>query len=221
MQRFEEIYQRALERKGPALEAGLSAPGPADELREIPDHRFLARMTRSIFQAGFVWKVIEAKWDGFEAAFQGFNPHVWAHAPDEKLEALASDERIVRNYQKIKTVRPNASMILEAGRDRGGFGGFLADWPANDQIGLMDYLGKHGSRLGGMTAQYFLRFAGWDAYILSRDVVAALIAAGVVDRAPTSKAAKQAVQGAFNDWQKESGRPYAQISRVLAQSIDA
>ena len=221
MQTFEEIHQRALKRKGPALEAGLPTPRADSELRELPDDRYLAQMTKSIFQAGFVWKVIEAKWDGFEAAFEGFNPHLWANASDEKLEALMDDQRIVRNYQKIKTVRPNAAMLLEAGDEPGGFGAFLAEWPADDQVGLMAYLGRQGSRLGGMTCQYFLRFVGWDAYILSRDVTAALVAAGVIDRPASSKAAQRAVQNAFNTWQQESGRPYMQLSRILAQSIDA
>ena len=30
-------------------------------------------MTRAIFKAGFVWKVIDAKWAGFEAAFWSFD----------------------------------------------------------------------------------------------------------------------------------------------------
>ena len=30
-------------------------------------------MTRAIFQSGFSWKVIEAKWPGFEEAFDGFD----------------------------------------------------------------------------------------------------------------------------------------------------
>ena len=88
-----------------------------------------------------------------------------------------------------------------------------------DQIGLMEHLKKHASRLGGSTAMYFLRFSGWDAFILSQDVVKALIREGVIDKAPTSKAALRAVQDAFNAWTKESRRPQRDVSRILALSV--
>jgi len=54
----------------------------------------------------------------------------------------------------------------------------------------------------------------------SRDVVRALIRDGVVDRDPTSKRDLDAVQAAFNEWHRQSGRPLMQISRVLACSIE-
>jgi 3-methyladenine DNA glycosylase Tag len=83
----------------------------------------------------------------------------------------------------------------------------------------MDYLKKNASRLGGATAQYFLRFEGWDAFILSGDVVKALIREGVVSKAPTAKKDMAAVQAAFNTWRDESGRPVREISRILALSV--
>ncbi len=83
----------------------------------------------------------------------------------------------------------------------------------------MDYLKKHASRLGGSTVQYFLRFEGWDAFILSQDLVKALIREGVVVKAPTSKKDLAAVQAAFNKWREQSGRPAREISRILALSV--
>ena len=57
--------------------------------------------------------------------------------------------------------------------------------------------------------------------MFSRDVVKALIDAGVVEKEPTSKKALQTTQDAFNQWRAESGRSYTEISRTLAMSIDA
>jgi 3-methyladenine DNA glycosylase Tag len=79
---------------------------------------------------------------------------------------------------------------------------------------------KKGSRLGGNTGQYFLRFAGIDSFILSQSVVNRLIAEGVVDKAPTSAKDKAALQAAFNAWRAQSGRSLTEISRILAVSID-
>ena len=224
MQTYQAIFDRAAKRHGgaAALEAKLaeSQPKSAAELAAIPDDRLLAEMTRRIFQAGFNWSVIENKWDGFEAAFEGFSVGRWAMASDDDLDALARDTRIVRNPQKIRTVRENAVFLSDLAKEHGSAARFFADFPVTDQVGLMDVLKKRGSRLGGTTAQYFLRFIGKDTFILSRDVTAALIDAGVVDKPPTSAKALRAVQDAFNAWMEESGRPAAQISRTLALSAD-
>ena len=75
MRSFAEIYEIASERKGgeEALEALLGPASSAQELAKIPDDRWLAKMAQCIFNAGFNWKVVEAKWPGFEEAFEGFN----------------------------------------------------------------------------------------------------------------------------------------------------
>lgn len=223
MQAYQAIFQRAAERHGgaKALETKLAEAQPKSpaEIAAIPDDRWLAEITRRVFQAGFNWSVIENKWDGFEAAFEGFDVGRWAMASDDDLDALARDTRIVRNPQKIRTVRENAVFLSDLAKEHGSAGRFFADYPATDQVGLMDVLKRRGSRLGGTTAQYFLRFIGKDTFIVSRDVTAALIAAGVIDKPPTSAKALRAVQGAFNGWMRESGRPLVQISRTLALSV--
>ncbi|MEO0830686.1 MAG: 3-methyladenine DNA glycosylase, partial [Pseudomonadota bacterium] len=67
---------------------------------------------------------------------------------------------------------------------------------------------------------YLLRTLGKDGYILSKDVTARLIAEGVIEKPATSQSALSKVQEAFNTWTDQSGRPLAQISRVLAMSIE-
>ncbi len=224
MQNYQTIFDRAAERHGgaEALAAKLaeSQPKSPAELAAIPDDRWLAEITRRVFQAGFNWSVIEKKWGGFEAAFEGFHIGRWALASDDDLDALARDTRIVRNPQKIRTVRENAVFLADLAKEHGSAARFFADYPATDYVGLLDVLKKRGSRLGGASAQYFLRFIGKDSFVLSRDVTAALIAAGVIDKAPTSAKALSAVQEAFNGWMVESDRPLVQISRTLALSIE-
>ncbi len=189
-------------------------------LAKVPADRLLSVMTRCVFNAGFNWKVIEAKWDGFEAAFGGFDPGKLAFFGDGMMDDLVSDERIVRNGQKIKATLENARFVAEVERAEGGFGKFLADWQAGDQAGLMAELNKRGSRLGGATAQYFLRFAGWDAWIASGHVCAALVREGVLTKpAATSKRDLIVLQDAINAYHADSGLPRAQISRLLALSV--
>lgn len=220
MRDFDELFAIAAERKGgaDALKAMLPSPLNASELAAIPEDRWLAQFTKSIFQAGFNWKVIENKWPGFEEAFEGFDVNRCAFLNDEEFDALLCNPAVVRNGMKLRTVIDNAIFIQEL-RDQGGISQVIADWPATDFIGLLEMMKKRASRLGGMSAAYSLRFMGVDSFILSQDVTARLIAEGVIDKPATSKTAQKAVQGAFNTWMKQSGRGLTQISRVLAMSV--
>lgn len=223
MEKFEKIFARAAKRQGGAkgLEARLSKPKSAAALRKVPDDRWLAGMTRAVFQAGFVWKIIEHKWPGFEEAFDGFDPHRVAFYTDEKIGRLASDVRIVRNGQKIVATRDNARFVVELVKEHGSAGAFFAGSKPEQFAGLLEVLKKRGNRLSGASAQFFLRQMGVDSWILSPSVVAALVNAGIVDKAPTSRKAMASVQAAFTQWRKESGRSLTEISRVLAMSVDA
>jgi len=81
-------------------------------------------------------------------------------------------------------------------------------------------LAKRGTRLGGHTAQYLVRFLGKDSFVASRDVVACLRDAGVdIAAQPTSKKDLRKIQETFNAWAKESGLPLLHISRICAMSI--
>ena len=219
MRTFDNILAIARDRHGDKLPERIgNGPKPAAELAKIPEDRWLSIFTRAVFQAGFNWKVIEAKWDGFEEAFKAFDVDACAFMPEDWFEDLTADKRIVRNPMKIRSVQENA-IFLQGLRDRGGAGQVIGHWPSSDYIGLLALLKKDASRLGGTSGQYALRFMGRDGFILSRDVVARLVAEGVVDKEPTSKKALEATQAAFNIWMDQSGKSLIEISRVLALSI--
>jgi 3-methyladenine DNA glycosylase Tag len=227
MIKFEAIYQLALDHKGSvaAVEEELPTPLNDSELMQIDDDRWLSAMTKCIFQAGFVWKIIHNKWPDFEKAFDGFHPRYWAQVSPEVLETLAQDKRIVRNAQKINTVPANAQMIRDilvegaSGQSYQNFSAWLAQYDAANMHELYDFLKKNGSRLGGNSPMYLMRLMGKDTYIFSQDVVAALIREGVIDKAPTSKKAKLAINEAFYQWHQESGRSLSEISRILAMTV--
>jgi 3-methyladenine DNA glycosylase Tag len=224
LKKFEAIYQRALDRKGG--EKNLTSLLPdniksAKALAKITDAEYLAAMTKAVFKAGFVWKIVDYKWPGFEKAFWNFNVDRCAWMSPDDIDALIINADIIRNHQKITSVLTNAAMILDIRESHGSFGQFIADWPSSDYVALLAFLNKNGARLGPRTCQYFLRSLGKDGFILMSDGVAALIDAGVVDRYPTSKRDLQQVQDAYNGWQQESTFSLAQISKILALSVDA
>jgi 3-methyladenine DNA glycosylase Tag len=144
MQSFDEIYARAAGRRGgeAALEAAV-AEHPAklpDELAAIPDDRWLAEMTRGVFRAGFNWRVIENKWPGFEEAFHSFDPPLNAAMSEEEFDAHLKDTRIIRNAQKVASVRANGQFLVDLAREHGSAATFFADWPDSDFVGLIELM---------------------------------------------------------------------------------
>lgn len=225
MEKYATIFHRAAARHGgeEALREKISQGYRGlyfGNERGKSNDRWLAEFSLRIFQAGFNWSVVEKKWAGFEAAFWNFNPVRCAQIDMDDMERLTTDKAIVRNPVKIKTVPKNAQMILNMAETSGSADAFIRGWPREDYIGLMDYLQKNGSYLGFNTASYVMRFSGIESFVLSSDVTAALIHAGVIAKPATSKTAKRAVQAAFNAWAQESGQSLTVISRTLGYSID-
>ena len=222
MTSFKTIRARAEKRKGgpAALKKLLPEEPDKKALTKLADDRVLAELTQRVFSAGFAWSVIEQKWDGFEAAFLGFQPKKLVVQSDDFWHELTRDQRIVRNGAKIMSVRDNAQFVLDIAGEHGSFGQFLANWPSSDEIGLLDLLNKRGGRLGGNTGQMFLRFIGWDGFVTSQDVVACLRDAGLdIATQVKSKGDLAKVQAQFNTWAEETGLPYVQLSRICAMSI--
>ncbi|GGW82715.1 DNA-3-methyladenine glycosylase I [Alteromonas halophila] len=217
---YSAIYQRACERKGGerALEAMLASPLSDDEVAAISDDRFLAAMTKKVFQSGFVWRVIEQKWPAFEEVFFDFNVEKVLLMPDEMLEQKASDKRIVRNYKKVMTVRDNAMMINDVAREHGSFGKFVAGYSSESITDLWLFLKKRGARLGGNTGPYMLRALGIDTFLLSRDAEDYLRRHEVIDGGAASLKSLRAMNKQFVEWQQQSGRSLTALSQILALS---
>lgn len=204
----------------PALEAHLPQPRSGEALRALPDARYLSTMSLRIFRAGLKHSLVDAKWPAFEAAFFGFDPHKVVLMGAEHLERLMQDARLIRHLAKLKSVPRNAQMVLDVAHEQGSFGAFIANWPVNDITGLWRLLAKRGNQLGGLSAPRYLRMLGKDTFILTDDVVAALVAQGIVNKRPTSQRDLAEVQAAFNEWHAQSGRPLCQLSVMLAHTVN-
>ncbi|MCT4609708.1 MAG: DNA-3-methyladenine glycosylase I [Pelagimonas sp.] len=218
MRTFADILEIAAERKGSreAALADMPEVKSAEEIAQIPEDRWLAAMARGIFQTGISWQVVDRKWPDIEEAFYGFDVGRVAMMSDDWFYDLIEDKRIIRAPAKVRAIQENAVFIQSV---EGGFAQRVAQWPASDFVGLVLWLKKEGARLGGNTGAYMLRQMGKESYYMGGDVVARLVAEGVIDKAPTSQKAWKAVQAAFNTWAEESGESLTVISRVLARSV--
>ncbi|KQV84007.1 DNA-3-methyladenine glycosylase I [Rhizobium sp. Root1220] len=221
---FELIRHRAEARKGgaAALRALLPPLPDYNRLRATSDDRILSEMTRRVFYSGFAWKVVDNKWPGFEEAFSGFDPALLNITPDDYWHALMSDSRIIRNAAKIMSVRANAAFVRSLEKEAGSAGVFFADWPADDQVGLLDLLAKRASRLGGLAGQRFLRAIGCDCFIVTSDVLACLRHAGIpLSSSGTSKKDRHLIQQAFAAWSRQTGLTLTHLSRIASCTVDS
>jgi 3-methyladenine DNA glycosylase Tag len=222
MARFDEVLDAARKRLGgeAALAARLPAVKPAQELRAMPDDRYLSLMSLRIFRAGLKHSLVDAKWPAFEEVFHGFAPRRVRAMNDEAIEALMSDTRLIRHWGKMKSVRANAAAMGELAASSGSFGAWLADWPGSDIVGLWQALAKQFQQLGGNSGPTFLRMAGKDTFILTPSVVQALNHWKAFSGEPKTKADRARVQELFNRWAATTGQPLAHLSMTLALSVD-
>jgi 3-methyladenine DNA glycosylase Tag len=218
---FEDIWQQALghHQSRVAIEQRYPTVLPGKALESISDAQYLSLITRRVFRAGMKHSVIDSKWPAFEEAFWRFNPQACQLIDDDRFEQLMQNDQLIRHWGKMKTVPINALMVQDLSKEHGGFGRFLAQWPEDDIVGLWLLFKKRGAHLGGDGASRFLRMAGKDTFVLTDDVVRALINAGVVTKKPTSQRDLKAAQQFFNELRQQSGLALSAISMVLALSI--
>jgi 3-methyladenine DNA glycosylase Tag len=218
---FAPIYEAARTRLGAgALEARLGKPRSADELKAQTDDRYLSQMELRIFRAGLKHSLVDAKWPAFEEVFYRFEPRRVRAMPDEALEALLGDRRLIRHWGKLKSVRDNAAAMIDVAEEHGGFGAWLAGWPGTDIVGLWEALAKRFSQMGGNSGPSFLRMVGKDTFVLTHSVIAALKRWDAADASPKNRKDRAAVQSHFNAWAAETGRPLCQLSLILAASVE-
>ncbi|WP_133493060.1 DNA-3-methyladenine glycosylase I [Alcanivorax sp. 24] len=221
MIKFEELMTLAVNRKGglKAVEAALPEVKTPAQLRKPDDAFYFSAMTRRVFRAGLTHSLVDAKWPAFEQAFFGFDPEKLVLMPDTMLEERMQDTRLIRHWGKMKAIRHNAQLVLDLRKEYGGVGRWLAGWPEEDTVGMWQLLKKRGKQLGGNSGAAFLRMVGRDTWYPTNDVIAVLKSHRIIDKPPVSQRDQAAAQAAFNQWQKESGRPQAHISKILAFTV--
>jgi 3-methyladenine DNA glycosylase Tag len=218
---FAAILEAARTRHGAAaLEARLPTPKTPEQLKATPDDRYLSQMSLRVFRAGLRHSLVDAKWPAFEAVFYGFDPRRVRAMPDEALEGLLRDARLIRHWGKLKAVRDNAAAMLDVAAGYGSFGAWLAAWPGEDVVGLWEALAKEFRQMGGNSGPSFLRMVGKDTFVLTGSVVAALKHWGAVPAPPKNRQDRAAVQACFNAWAAATGQPLCHLSMTLGMSVE-
>ena len=219
---FAPILSQVPLRKGGdrGLQSWIKEPPSAQILKQIPNDRVLAIMTNCVFQAGFVWRIIENKWPAVEKNFFNFDPQSLILLSPEQLDRISSDKSVVRSRQKVLSVPQNAGYVIEVSADHKSFANFVTQWPEADLIGLCMHMKKFGCRLGGLSGHRVLRQIGKDSFLLTKDVVTDLKVAGLeIANEPSSQSDLIKVQNCFNHWRESTGYSLTQLSKICACSV--
>jgi 3-methyladenine DNA glycosylase Tag len=115
---------------------------------------YLEVLSKSVFQTGMSWRVIDAKWPGTRDAFDGFDPEAVASYSPGDVDRLAEDTRIVRNRKKIEATVHNAETMLELQKAHGSFQKYLRSFP--DYDALVADMRKRFKFVGEMGLYFFL-----------------------------------------------------------------
>ena len=86
---------------------------------------YLEIMSKSVFQSGISWRVVESKWPGVREAMRGFDPQTIATLAEEELDELAQDGRMIRHRRKLSAISANARRMLELEEEHGSFQVYL------------------------------------------------------------------------------------------------
>ncbi len=119
---------------------------------------YLEVMSKSVFQAGISWRVVDSKWPGIKEAFHGFDPAVLVKLKPEEIDELAQDTRIIRNHRKVEAIVDNARKMLELEKKHGSFPKYLRSFASFEE--LTKDLKKQFKFLGDMGSYHFLWVVG-------------------------------------------------------------
>ena len=120
---------------------------------------YLNIISRAVFSAGLSWAFIDGKWDAFEEAFAGFDPHKVAALGEAEIDRLAEDPRLIRSRKKVVATVENAKTLLTLEREHGSVRAWLDGFSSYAAAALeVSKRFRYLSKTFG--AYYFLYIAG-------------------------------------------------------------
>jgi hypothetical protein len=119
---------------------------------------YLEVMTKAVFQSGISWQVVEAKWEGFQRALDGFDPASVAALTPRDVDRLMKDASIIRNRRKLEATVDNAVEMVALEEEYGGFKRYLRSHGGFEETAAD--LKRRFRFLGDLGAYYFLYVVG-------------------------------------------------------------
>lgn len=127
------------------------------------DAGFLEASSRIIFMGGLNRQVVDNKWPGIQEAYHGFDVDAVADMTPEDVEALASDDRVIRYKAKLEAVVKNARTMQELADEHGSFADYMTSLVDEEGAsGAAKALAKRFSYVSEDGARHWLYATGFD-----------------------------------------------------------
>ncbi len=91
----------------------------------LDDNYLFEMLLLESFQAGLSWECVLNKREDFRLAFDGFDVFKVANYGNEKIDALLSNKKIIRNKLKIKAAINNAKIFIKIQNEFCSFSNYL------------------------------------------------------------------------------------------------
>ena len=104
---------------------------------------YLETMSKSVFQTGISWRVVDSKWPEIREAMRDFDPDTIARFGDMELEELANDKRVIRNRRKLKAIVDNARQMIDLEAKHGSFRNYLRSHDDFDSTDVVVVVGAN------------------------------------------------------------------------------
>lgn len=135
----------------------MPAPAPGS------DAAYLEAAARIIFMGGLNRGVVDNKWPGFRAAFDGFDVRAVAAMGPADVDRLAGDDRVIRHRGKLQALVDNAGAMAELAEEHGSFGAWVDGLVARDGLaGARRELARRFAHVSEQGALFWLFATGHD-----------------------------------------------------------
>ena len=132
--------------------------GAPPQIKSPKRDDYLEAMSKSVFQTGISWDVVNKKWPNIVEAFHGFDADRVANLSPDDLDELQQDTRVIRNRRKLEAIASNAQMVLDRSAEHGSFGKYLS--AQGDFDGQVKALKQDFKFLGDTGSYVFLYVVG-------------------------------------------------------------
>lgn len=119
---------------------------------------YLEVLTKAVFKSGLNLEVVQQKWPAFREAFDDFDVEKVATYGEDEIEALVSNDEIIRYRRKIEATVENANVMLEISEEHGSMEEYLDSFDDFQQ--QQKAVKKRFKNVGDSTAHWFLASVG-------------------------------------------------------------
>ncbi len=116
------------------------------------DNGYFEIISKSVFQAGFSYKVVHDKWEGIREVFSNFDYKKVRDWDESDIMNALESPKVIRNSRKISAIVENAQTFGEIVKKHGSFSSFIDEnrsKPYDEKTKLLGskfkWLGKTGA----------------------------------------------------------------------------